>query len=638
MPKQSIPSSVLSLFVAQRVFQVCTAALVSNSCAVFLRTIIIAALSLALVGMEVAASAAAPSTCLMGGDLDPTFDGDGKVMTDFSSGFDVAYAVAVQSDGKIVAAGVIGNTQDFAIARYNADGSLDPGFSSDGMTTTDFAGGNDQARSVAIQSDGKIVVAGYAAVGSATDFALARYNGDGSLDPGFAGGKVTTDFGSTFNQAFAVAVQADGKIVASGLALIGGVDVFAVARYNADGSLDTSFSSDGKVTTAFGVSFDQSLAQAIALQPDTKIIAVGYAILSGAGNFALARYNSDGSLDTSFDGDGKVTTLIGTGAHAYACALQPDGKLVAGGFANIGSGHPFDFALARYNTDGSLDSTFDVDGKVTTIVGSAQNSIYGIALEPDGKIVAAGNAKLSTFDFALARYNADGSLDTTFDTDGLVITDFSSNLDQALAVVVQTDGKIVAAGSASLPTGGSDFALARYGACPPDFQLTAAASRKVHGGQRSFDITLPLAGEPGVECRSSNGRHQLVLTFNADVVSGNANVTEGTGTVSGNPAFSGNTMTVNLRGVTDVQKITVTLSDVTSSTSEVLPDTPVSINMLIGDTDADKTVSRLDVNLTRDQLGMQVTDSNFREDVKVTGLIDPTDVRIVRSDLGHSLP
>jgi len=169
MPKQSIPSSVLSLFVAQRVFQVCTAALVSNSCAVFLRTIIIAALSLALVGMEVAASAAAPSTCLMGGDLDPTFDGDGKVMTDFSSGFDVAYAVAVQSDGKIVAAGVIGNTQDFAIARYNADGSLDPGFSSDGMTTTDFAGGNDQARSVAIQSDGKIVVAGYAAVGSATD-------------------------------------------------------------------------------------------------------------------------------------------------------------------------------------------------------------------------------------------------------------------------------------------------------------------------------------------------------------------------------------------------------------------------------------------------------------------------------------
>jgi hypothetical protein len=141
-----------------------------------------------------------------------------------------------------------------------------------------------------------------------------------------------------------------------------------------------------------------------------------------------------------------------------------------------------------------------------------------------------------------------------------------------------------------------------------------------------------------VECRSTNGKYTFVFTFSSDVVSGSATVTSGTGRVKGSPIFSGNTMTVNLTGVTDVQKITVTLNNVTSSTSQVLPDTAVSANMVIGDTTGDKTVNNPDVTQTRGQVGMTVSASNFREDVKVNGAITSADVSLVRSDVGHTLP
>ena len=169
-------------------------------------------------------------------------------------------------------------------------------------------------------------------------------------------------------------------------------------------------------------------------------------------------------------------------------------------------------------------------------------------------------------------------------------------------------------------------------------ELTTAVSRTTHGSAGTFDVPLPLSGEPGVECRSTNGKFTFVFTFTSDVISGNAAVTTGIGSVQGSPTFSGNTMTVNLTGVTDVQMIIVTLTDVTSSTSQVLPDTAVSANMLIGDTTADKTVNGPDLRQTKGQVGMTVTADNFRNDVKVNGSITPTDVRLVRSDGGHSLP
>ena len=172
----------------------------------------------------------------------------------------------------------------------------------------------------------------------------------------------------------------------------------------------------------------------------------------------------------------------------------------------------------------------------------------------------------------------------------------------------------------------------------PAFQLTSAVSRKTHGSAGDFDIDLPLTGEPGVECRSSGGNHTFVVTFSNQTVSGNASVTSGTGTVAGSPTFSGNTMTVNLTGVTDVQRITVTLNNVTDSFAQVLPDTPVSVNMLIGDTTANKTVNASDVGETKAQSGLPVTVANFRTDTNVNGSITASDIGQVKANAGNSLP
>jgi len=415
------------------------------------------------------------------GDLDPAFGTGGLVTTQFGSGDSYGFAVALQADGKIVVAGRAynGSDYDLALARYNSDGSLDTSFSGDGEVTTDFGSGDDWGHAVAIQpADGKIVVAGTASYnGSNADFALARYNGDGSLDTSFSGdGKVTTDFGSGIDCIYAVEIQpADGKIVVVGDASNGSNFDFALARYNSDGSLDTSFSGDGKVTTDFGMGDDSGMA--VAIQPaDSKIVVAGYAYkfsgFHGNFDFALARYNGDGSLDTSFSGDGKVTTdfVNSVDEEGEAVVLQADGKIVVAGYSQDFSDSPFDndFTLARYNSDGSLDTSFSGDGKVTTDFNGDNDSAYAVALQADGKIVVAGQANnVSDFaydiDFALALYNSDGSLDTSFSGDGKVTTDFG-DWDYGFAVALQPDdGKIIVAGYSGSPyANNGDFALARY--------------------------------------------------------------------------------------------------------------------------------------------------------------------------------
>jgi uncharacterized delta-60 repeat protein len=397
------------------------------------------------------------------GDLDPTFDADGRVTTDFAGDADGAIAVAIQSNGKIVAAGSSG--LDFALARYNADASLDPTFDGDGRVTTDFAGDADVAWALALQADGKIVTAGRAMVSGIEDFALARYNTDGSLDPTFDGdGKVTLDFDGR-DQAFALALQGDGKIVAAGRAEVSGIEDFALARYNTDGSLDPTFDGDGKVTTDFAGRSDAAFA--VAIQENGEIVAAGCASCIGtADDFALARYNTDGSLDPTFDGDGKVITDFARDTdQARAVAIQEDGKIVATGLTVVASPFSSDFALARYNTEGSLDRIFSADGKVTTDFAGDADVARAVAIQGDGKIVAGGNADVAgTHDFALARYKTDGSLDPLFSGDGRVTTDFAGDTDVAWEVALQGDGKIVAAGGARV-SGTADLALARYTVC-----------------------------------------------------------------------------------------------------------------------------------------------------------------------------
>jgi len=403
------------------------------------------------------------------GDLDTTFGTDGKVITTVGvpTTANLAYSIAIQSDGKIVVAGEARNgfnNSDFAVVRYNTDGSLDTSFGQGGKVTTAIGSADDVALSVALQPDGKIVVAGVSDNGSNFDFAIARYNMDGSLDTNFGtGGKVTTEVGYRYAIAFSVAIQSDGKIVVAG-GLPSGESYAALVRYNADGTLDTNFGTDGKVTQYLGpVGIGSFLS--VALHSDGKIVVAGYSYNNVDYDFALARYDTDGSLDTTFGTDGNVITAIDDDEKAYSVALQSDGKIVVAG-QRSNSGGNFDFALVRHNTDGSLDTNFGTGGKVTTEVGSYDDYAHSVALQPDGKIVVAGfSDNGSNFDFAIARYNMDGSLDTSFGTGGKVTTEVGSYDDYAYSVALQPDGKIVVAGCGGLDNG-CNFSLVRYAGTP----------------------------------------------------------------------------------------------------------------------------------------------------------------------------
>lgn len=416
------------------------------------------------------------------GNLDPTFGSGGTVRTDFSGNIDRANAVAIQPDGKIVAAGSSFSSaktvEDFIVARYNANGTLDKRFGSNGKITTDFFRNVDQINALIIQPDGKIVVAGVAQLGgnggTPRVFALARYTSDGRVDSSFGnGGSLTTSFGGTFAAASAIMLQPDGKIVVAGTADFNprvpnsGLD-FALARYNANGSLDASFGDAGKVVFDFFGSFDQ--ANAAVVQPDGRIIVVGSASYDSFNTdigFALTRFNPDGSTDFSFGSGGKqITDFFDLGAKANGIVLQPDGKFIVAGTASDTATRPVatDFALARYNADGTLDTSFGIGGETAVpFADSATEQANALVLAPDGKIIVVG-AAFKTFatppDFAVRRYNSDGSIDTSFGTGGAITTDFAGGTDHAQAVAIQPDGKIVAAGRAFRSN--FDLSLARY--------------------------------------------------------------------------------------------------------------------------------------------------------------------------------
>ncbi len=288
---------------------------------------------------------------------------------------------------------------------------------------------------------------------------MARYNANGSLDTTFNGTGTTTTAFSGANGSFgkSMAVQSDHKIVLVGYSSIGSRAVFALVRYNADGSLDGSFNGEGKVTTAIGI---EDYAESVALQNDLKIVVAGWTHNGVNSSIAVVRYNSDGSLDTTFNGTGKVTIAIGSSPRAYSVKVMSDGKIVVGGGAVTGNN--YDFVVVRYNADGSLDTTFDGTGKVTTAIGSDSDSGHSIVIQSDGKIVVAGNSENSQSGyFALVRYNTNGSLDTSFGGNGKVITDFGGGLAFGYSTVLQRNGKIVVAGSCGTYPN-ARFALARY--------------------------------------------------------------------------------------------------------------------------------------------------------------------------------
>ena len=407
-------------------------------------------------------------TLAAAGDLDTTFGGDGKLTTDIGGGDETAYAIAIQTDGKIVVVGDHRESgqrhRDFAVVRYKANGALDITFSADGKVTTNI-GASDTARDVALQSDGKIVASGEICYGDGTicDLALARYKSNGILDTTFSGdGKVTVNFPPHDNGSVGgLAIQPDGKIVVGGY-MHNGVDYdFAIYRFNTNGSLDNTFSSDGKTSTGFGWQMHDTVYD-LAIWSG-KIIAFGQTCdyYQDHCDFALARYNPNGTPDTSFSGDGKVTTDLGGYEHGYAVSIQSDGKIIAAGDSD---GNTFGgFALARYNTSGSLDTTFSGDGKlIKRFVSGFGGYATGLAIQSDGKIVVIGVTKnaIGSTHFGLARIKINGALDTTFSSDGRLKTNFGGT-SSGRAVAIQDNGKIVGVGEVN-HYADYDFALARY--------------------------------------------------------------------------------------------------------------------------------------------------------------------------------
>ena len=394
----------------------------------------------------------------------PTFVIGGKIITPVGAGISISNSVIEQADGKILlggpfvhSSGTFVTFSKYNLVRYNKDGSLDTTFDSDGKLTTNLLGGY----SMALQANDKILLGGYSARPGTmgVDFTLVRYNTDGSLDTSFdKDGKVTTrlsTYDSRDDLAQSVVVQADGKILLGGSSDQDnpryGNDDFAIVRYNNDGSLDKSFGGDGKVTTQLGTLDD--VGRTLAVQADGKILLGGSSGGYVKDDFALVRYNKNGSLDTSFSGDGKVITDLGSGyEQAYSIALQADGKILLSGVTGMQRGYR-DIALVRYNKNGSLDTSFDGDGIVITDLGEATEAGFSVVVQADGKILVAGS---SGADFALVRYNKNGSLDTSFDHDGKVITDFGKT-EGGYSVTLQADGKILVAGGSN-----GSFALVRY--------------------------------------------------------------------------------------------------------------------------------------------------------------------------------
>jgi uncharacterized delta-60 repeat protein len=374
-------------------------------------------------------------------DFDPTFSGDGRVITNVTDSFDWTLGLALQDDGKIVTAGqAAGSGGRYYVVRYLFNGQRDTTFGGgDGVVFTNFTSGGDFGYDVALDNSGRIVVAGGIG-GSGGRIGLARYNDDGTLDSSFSlDGKVATNFSGGNDYAFNVVVQADGKILAVGKSG-GNGGQFALARYDDDGTLDATFGGgDGKVTTNFTAGNDY--ADDVALVDADTFVVAGTANLAGDSKFALALYDSTGELDTTFGGDGRVMTNFSSRRFidgAWGVAVQSGLGIVATGPAGE------NLALVRYTFTGALDLVFGGgDGITRTNWSAGLDWPDEIALDPIGRAVIVGISNVSGNDprYALGRYSHNGAPEFT------KLTNLTDGVDYGFDVQIQTNGGIVTTGA-----------------------------------------------------------------------------------------------------------------------------------------------------------------------------------------------
>jgi uncharacterized delta-60 repeat protein len=459
------------------------------------------------------------------GDLDRSFSHNGKVSTDLGA-VDGVNSVAIDAQGRIVAGGyaysAYEDEYDFVLARYKPNGKLDPAFSGDGKVGTDFGVAYGEAvKAVAIDSEGRIIAAGDLNPDFPDGFAIARYKPDGSLDPAFSGdGKATIEFGARDERVNSVAIDSQGRIVVVGYVLDysqanGWQSFFTLVRYEANGSLDPSFG-DGGVVMDSSTPFDE--ARSGAIDSAGRIVVAGRTAVGGEGGrytsaIGLARYNPNGTPDASFGTGGRVTTEFGaSGGEANSLVIDSAGRMVVAGARDPGTRPRF--AVARYDPGGTLDTSFSGDGTVTTGFGAA----YSAAVDSQGRIVAAGCVRDV---FALVRYEPNGKLDLSFSGDGQVRTHFRRGGFAARSVAIDSRNRVVAAGA-----GNGNFALARYigeapivtisgpakvrtphrrARAPFSFEADTAANFECKVGSRQFQS----CSSPYTTPRLRIGRHRL---------------------------------------------------------------------------------------------------------------------------------
>ena len=485
---------------------------------------------------------------LLAAGLDPSFGTNGKLTTAFETAGATSSCLAIDRDGRIVVGGYSQHDQesDSMVVRYNADGSLDSSFNFDGKLTSVFGTTNERVNSVAIDADGKILLAGSKVQGDFDfDFALARLNADGSLDTSFnRTGRLTTDFTTNEDKANSAGFDKNGKLVVAGagtsndeaksividrngkIVVVGAKTTdtyiedgdylnprskFALTRYNVDGSLDTSFGADGKVVTEFGSRNDVAIS--VTIDGNGKFVVAGFTLTENKSfDFAVARYNSNGTLDTSFGLGGKQTTDFG-GRYdqAESVVIDPNGKIVVVGATEPTTYGDSDFAVARYNADGSLDTSFDSDGKLTTDFGRSLDGARSVAINADGKMIVAGVTNShNSLDFAIARYNSNGSPDASFGPGGKLTTDFSAggdaprSYDLANSIVIDSSGRVVVAGVTSMYSRSvgevAGFAIARYREFDDallSISALDATKSEGHSGTTPFTFTVTRAGDTG---------------------------------------------------------------------------------------------------------------------------------------------
>ncbi|MBC7748982.1 MAG: T9SS type A sorting domain-containing protein, partial [Methylotenera sp.] len=388
------------------------------------------------------------------GTLDTTFGTDGTVITDFGFGYNYVTAIALQSDGKVIVAGTSYNNQ-FAMARYTSDGELDTTFDGDGKVITSLGTGLKSYTSyVSVQADGKIIVAGvsYPSIPPQEfSFSIAKYNSNGSLDTSFDGDGIVNnifdDASGTYVNLNTIIEQPDGKFLVT--TENGNSFEFVIRRYNASGGDDTSFGNNGK--SALLVQ-DVNRALGIALQPDQKIIVAGYSrsFETSEYEFNVARYSTNGVPDVSFDNDGVIASKFDSSNDVSSKLLiQPDDKIITIGTKITNAINTLGkelIAMSRTNTDGSLDTTFGTNGKVVSDLGPDYSKIKNAVLQQDGKILVSCETVTdgsSFYEYFLIRYNNDGSLDMTFGNNG------KTTLGYLTSILPLPDGKIIIASQVS---------------------------------------------------------------------------------------------------------------------------------------------------------------------------------------------